>query len=46
MQNRREFLQQASLLSATFLASFSEAVAKPNPIILLVSGWQDETLSR
>ncbi|AWW00869.1 polysaccharide pyruvyl transferase family protein [Arcticibacterium luteifluviistationis] len=43
MQNRRQFLKQTSLLSATaLLAPFIvNATGKENPTILLVSGWQD-----
>ena len=40
---RSDFIKQSSLLSAgIFLAPFiSNATKKPNPTILLVSGWQD-----
>ncbi|MBC7759368.1 MAG: polysaccharide pyruvyl transferase family protein, partial [Phormidesmis sp. FL-bin-119] len=40
---RSDFIKQSSLLSAgIFLAPFiSNAARKPNPTILLVSGWQD-----
>ncbi len=43
MQNRREFLKQTSLFAAGLsLAPFiTNAAKKPNPTILLVSGWQD-----
>ncbi|MFD2570470.1 polysaccharide pyruvyl transferase family protein [Spirosoma soli] len=40
--NRREFLRQASFLSASLLASrIGVASGKPDPVILFTSGWQD-----
>lgn len=40
---RRKFIEQASLLSAglLFTSFITKATNKPNPTILLVSGWQD-----
>jgi polysaccharide pyruvyl transferase WcaK-like protein len=39
---RREFIRQAGLLSASLLfAQISRATGKPNPVILITSGWQD-----
>ncbi|MEZ0607749.1 polysaccharide pyruvyl transferase family protein [Fibrella sp. WM1] len=41
-QNRRSFLQQASLMSAALLASrIALASGKADPVILFTSGWQD-----
>ncbi len=41
MPNRRDFLRQTSLLSASLLASqIGLASGKPNPVILFTSGWQ------
>ena len=39
---RRDFIRQASLLSVSLLmARISRATGKPNPVILITSGWQD-----
>ena len=40
---RRHFLQQAALLSAGAILApvISKAVGKTNPVIMIVSGWQD-----
>ncbi len=40
---RRKFIEQTSLFSASllFTSFITKAIKKPNPTILLVSGWQD-----
>ena len=41
-QDRRTFIRQASLLSASLLVTHAGwASGKPNPVILITSGWQD-----
>ena len=40
--NRRQFIQQTSLLSAAAMLPFlSQATQKSNPVLLITSGWQD-----
>lgn len=41
--NRRDFLTTGSLLAATtvFVPTLLRAAGKPNPVILITSGWQD-----
>ena len=40
--NRRQFIQQSSLLSAAAMLPFlSQATQKSNPVLLITSGWQD-----
>lgn len=40
--NRRQFIQQTSLVSAAAMLPFlSQATQKSNPVLLITSGWQD-----
>lgn len=40
--NRRQFIQQSSLVSAAALLPFLvQATKKENPVLLITSGWQD-----